>query len=151
MSLNWQAPKGISDELLELKPHYKGKTREAIMHPVLHRLIFLTMRLGCDLTRSQSDVTHRIGILRMYQPDLVTLQYDDNADKDLAFLHGGKVVKFLDYYPNAVKTADGWSVPIDADWIVRYWGLSTNADRIPFKKWLNREAAIAAKEAAGAR
>ena len=148
MSLNWQAAEGTPDSLLTIKPVYKGKTLEEQMHPILHRLIFLTMRLGCDLTRNQSDVVHRIACLRMYAPDLVTLQYDEDADKHLAFDHAGERLTFLQYYPNAVKTADGWQVPIDGDWIVRYWGLSTNADRIPFKKWLNGEAKRAAKEVA---
>lgn len=151
MSLNWQLPKGVSKDLLTITPVYKGKTQEATMHPILHRLIFLTMRLGCDLTRNQSEVASRLATLAVYQPDLVSLQYDEDADRDLAFLHNGRVVKFLDYHPNAVKTADGWSVRINADWVIRYWGLSTNATRIPFKKWLKRESDIAVKEAAGAR
>lgn len=140
MSLNWQAPKGISEDLLTVTPVWDGEVQEPTMHPMLHRLIFLTMRLGADLTRNQPDVIHRIACLRMYAPDLVTLQYDEDADKRLAFKHDGRVVKFLDYYPNASKTADGWQVVIDSDWVVRYWGLSTNASRIPFKKWLNAEA-----------
>lgn len=151
MSLNWQLPEGVSKDLLTITPVYKGKTGEPTMHPVLHRLIFLTMRLGCDLTKNQPEVTSRVATLAALQPDLVNLQYDEDADKDLAFLHDGRVIKFLDYYPHAVKTADGWNAPINADWIVRYWGLSTNATRVPFKKWLKREGEIAAKEAAGAR
>jgi hypothetical protein len=140
MSLNWQTSKNLDPLYLSVKPIFKGKASEAIMHPVLHRLIFLTMRLGCDLTRNQADVVQRIAILREYAPDLVTLQYDENADRDLAFQHGNGILKFTEYYPRATKNAYGWSVPIDASWVAQYWGLSTNADRIPFKKWVNMEA-----------
>lgn len=150
MSLNWQASKSTSDDLLTITTVYKGKKQEPTMHPVLHRLVFLTLRLGADLTgKSQTDVIQRIALLRAYAPDLVTLQYDDDADKHIAYFHDGRVIKFLDYYPNAYKGKDGgWNVPIDHDWVHAYWGLSTNADRLSFKKWAAREAKAYDKRAA---
>lgn len=143
MSLNWQADKNTPNDLLTLRWRFNGKESES-MHPVLHHLIFLTMRLGCDFTKDREGVLKRIKLLRKTHPDLVTISYGDEAEK-VEMFHNGKWVKFLDYYPRAdaryenvsrgVRRIVGWDVPIDADWVDRYWGLSTNADRKPFSKW----------------
>lgn len=146
MSLNWQASKDTDELYLTIKTIYKGKEIKEVMHPVLHRLIFLTMRLGCDLTRNPADVVQRIAFLRECEPDLVTLQYDNDADKHIEYRHGNGILKFTEYYPRAFKTAHGWSVPIDASWVAQYWGLSTNATRIPYKKWLKAESKRQEKE-----
>lgn len=136
MSLNWKASPTTHPDLLRVRWRYKGKETED-MHPMLHRLIFLTMALGADYTKKREDVLKRIKLLRAVDADLVTLNYGDEAEQ-VEFYSAGEWVPFLKYYPTAVKTEDGYSVTIDANWVDRYWGLSTNADRLPFSKFSKR-------------
>lgn len=135
MPLNWNAHKETHPDLLSLTWKYKGKIQKPEMHPMLYRLIWLTMSIRTDLTKSQSDVMERISLLHKINPDLVTINYSDDADL-VSMKHGDEWIPFLKYYPNACKTSNGWSVPIDADWVSRYWGLSTNSGYVPFKKWV---------------
>jgi hypothetical protein len=144
MSLNWQLPENFSENLLGYKSRYKGKEQPESQHPVLHHLIFLTMTLGGDLTgndKAKADIKKRVAYIARVEPRLVTIQFGAEADK-CEIWDGDKWVNFLTLFnPDPVieqgGKISGWKFIIDDEWIDLYWGLSTNADRKPFRKWFN--------------
>jgi hypothetical protein len=141
MSLNWQMPENSSKNVLAYKTRYKGKEDET-MHPILHRLIFLTMRLCADLDGSEKDkqdVKRRMDYIRLTDPELVTLGFGSEANQ-VEVWDGEKWVGFVEHFkPTKRFNQDGkmvsWEVVITDEWIDKYWGLSTNADRKTFTKW----------------
>lgn len=140
MSLNWQMPKNSSEQILGYKTRYEGKEDET-QHPVLHRLIFLTMTLNADLDgneKAKADVKKRVQYISRVSPDLITLGFGKDAEKGEVW-GGNKWVPFREYFKPTPRfnngVQDGWEIKIDSYWIDTYWGLSTNADRKPFKKW----------------
>ena len=148
MSLNWNLPETFSEKKLGYKYRYKGKETDE-MNPILHRLIFLTMTLGGDLTggeKAKADIKKRVAYITRTSPDLTTLSFGEEA-QECQVWNGDEWVSFFSYYnPTArykknangnVKELAGWDVIIDDNWIDFYWGLSTNADRKSFTKWFN--------------
>lgn len=143
MSLNWQMPENSSESLLAYKYRHKGEETEE-MHPILHRLVFLTMTLGGDLTggdKAKQDIKRRVAYITRVSPDLTTLTFGEEADK-CEVMVDGKWVPFRDAFNPKPRfdndgKVSGWQVVVDAKWIDLYWGLSTNADRKPFLKWFN--------------
>jgi hypothetical protein len=143
MSLNWTMPENSSDVILKYKYRYKGKEHE-MMHPVLHRLIFLTMTLCIDLDgneKHKADVCRRIDYIKKVQPDLVTLSWGSEA-KDIEVWNGESWINFIKLFNPNPRFNDkgkvaGLEVVIDRKWINIYWGLSTNASPKSFKKWFN--------------
>lgn len=145
MSLNWQMPENTSETLLRYKTRYKGVEQKEMMHPVLHQLIFLTMTLGGDLTGNEmakADIKKRVAYIAKVQPELITLNFGDEADKCDVW-NGKEWMNFTLHfeakprYSSTQGGIDGWQVVINDKWIDLYWGLSTNADRRPFTKWFN--------------
>lgn len=141
MSLNWQLPENSSEALFAYKYRYEGEETEE-MHPILHRLIFLTMTLCADLTggdKAKADVKKRVNYITRTSPDLTTLTFGEDAEK-CEVLVGGKWTPFRDAFNPSPRfdkdgKVNGWSIVINDEVIDRYWGLSTNADRKPFNAW----------------
>ena len=134
-------PENSSKQVLAYKTRYNGKEQET-MHPVLHRLIFLTMTLCADLTgndKAKADVKKRIAYITRTSPDLTTLNFGEDANK-VEVWNGTEWVNFVNQFNpteriTRVGEIDGFDVVINDEWVDRYWGLSTNASRKPFKKW----------------
>lgn len=109
---------------------------------MLYRLIFLTMALNADLDgdeKAKADVKRRVKYISVASPDLITLGFGRDADKGEVW-DGEKWISFVEYFKPSRRFSSegnqtGWNVRIDDKWIDTYWGLSTNADRKPFKKW----------------
>ena len=142
MSLDWTVPENISDQLRYYKYRYKGKEREEEMHPVLHRLIFLTMTLCADLSgtdKDKADVKKRIAYITKTSRDLVAISWGGEA-RDVEVWNGDKWVPFIEYFNptpqfNDEGKVEGLEVVINDKWIDLYWGLTTNASPKPFKQW----------------
>jgi hypothetical protein len=143
MSLNWQMPENSSETLLTYKTRYDGKEQET-MHPVLHRLIFLTMTLCADLDgneKAKEDVKKRVAYITRTSPDLTTLGFGSEAC-NVEVWNGDKWVPFIECFAPTPRfdnegKVDGFDVVIDNKWVDLYWGLSTNASPKPFKKWFS--------------
>jgi hypothetical protein len=141
MSLNWQASDNTSESLLTYKTRFKGKEDES-QHPVLHRLIFLTMTLKADLDgneKHKADVKKRVAYINLTNSDLTTLTFGEEADK-VEVWDGEKWVGFVEHFKPKKRfdqdgSISGWQVVINDKWVDKYWGLSTNADRETFSKW----------------
>jgi hypothetical protein len=114
------------------------------MHPVLHRLIFLTMALGNDLTgdeKAKADIKKRLAYIDRVDPEMVTLSFGEDADS-VQVWNGKEWVNFTLYFETEPRygangKVEGWEVVIDGKWIDLYWGLWTNATSKPFTKWFN--------------
>lgn len=134
-------PENSSENLLAYKYRFKGKETEE-MNPILHRLIFLTMTLCSDLDgdeKKKEDVKKRIAYINRTNPDLTTLTFGESAH-ECEIWNGEMWVAFNVYFNPKPRfdsngKIDGWQVVINSTTIDQYWGLSTNADTKPFKKW----------------
>lgn len=143
MSLNWQMPENSSETILGYKTRFNGKEDEG-QHPVLHRLIFLTMTLCADLTgneKAKADVKKRVAYITRVEPDLTTLTFGEEAHLGEVW-DGSRWVGFLEFFNPKPRYCpkgklSGWQVVVNDKWVDLYWGLSTNASRKPFKKWFS--------------
>jgi len=140
MSLNWKVSEETPETLVNIK--YRNKTNHEdvteMMHPVLHRLIFLTMSLNTDLCEKKEDVKKRLKYINAVQPSLSTIKWGDEISQ-YEIWNGTEWVDLVNHLClkplYSEKGINGYSMIINSEWIDNYWGLWTNADRKNFASW----------------
>jgi hypothetical protein len=142
MSLDWKVSEETPETLLNIKTRKKlnHKIVNEIQHPVLHRLIFLTMTLNTDLCGKKDDVKKRLKYINAVQPSLSTLKWGEEINQ-YDIWDGNEwvdLVSHLNLKPHFYeKGIDGYSMIINDEWIDKYWGLWTNADTKNFNSWFS--------------
>lgn len=143
MSLNWKVSEDLHKSFITQKTRYKGVEQPDGMHPVLHRLIFLTMTLKHAPERGLKEFNRRLKYASKVSPDLTDLNFGDGVEHVEIETERGWV-PWTEVYTTARKRfdkdgkLDGYTVSIDENWTRIYDSLSTNADHATFAQWFKK-------------